>query len=589
MSSHQGKEEEMFSKEELEEIQRKRKEWEEGTLAKTMQRFGVQESPHKFYTPADIEGHDFLEKGNFPGEYPFTSGAYAMASPMEGLKMAATGSLVRAGIYSGYGTAEDTREYYKMIQSKGFPGGPNIAFDLPTQTGLDSDDPRAKGEVGKVGVAVDTFADFETIFEAFSGPREIDKIASNFTVNATADVIIAMYAALADKRGIPLNKLRGTPQNDILKEIIARSTHIFPTKPSMRMSRDSIVYCTENMPLLNTINICGYHIREAGASREQCLGFTLANGIAYVQLGVDAGLDVDVFANRFAFLNFGGSMEILKEIAMVRAARRMWAKIMRERFGAKNPRNWILRLPNAVATIGCISTTAQRPLNNQTRATLGGVASALSGGTPIAFPPYDEPLGLGWSMEALQLTIDAMRIMAVEAKLTEVIDPFAGSYYMEAETDAIEAKAWEIIKEIDEMGGAVAAIDKGWMQRKIAENASEYQRQIETGERSVVGVNAFVGEQELEVMPQRLVPDAYDPKQRAEAEEKQLQKLAKVKAERDNAAVESSLKKLEEVARDESANVIPPLVECVKAYATLGEMIGTLKKVFGEHTEYGVL
>jgi methylmalonyl-CoA mutase N-terminal domain/subunit len=579
----------MASSDDLQEIERKRKEWEEGTLAKTMQRFGVQQSPHKFYTPSDIKDHDFLRDVSFPGEYPYTSGAYAMASPMEGLKMAATGSLVRAGIYSGYGTAEDTREYYKMIQAKGFPGGPSMAFDLPSQIGLDSDDPRSRGEVGKVGVAVDTFADFETIFEAFTDGRDIDKIASNFTVNATANVIIAMYAALADKRGIPLDKLRGTPQNDVLKEIIARSTHIFPTKPSMRMSRDSIVYCTQNMPALNTINICGYHIREAGATRNQCLAFTMANGIAYVQLGVDAGLDVDSFVNRFAFLNFGGSMEILKEIAMVRAARRMWAKIMRERFGAKNPRSWILRLPNVVASIGCSTTTAQRPLNNHTRAVLGGVASAFAGGTAIAFPPYDEPLGLGWSMEALQLSIDAMRIMSHEAKLGEVIDPFAGSYYMEAETDAIEAEAWEIIKEIDEMGGAVAAIDKGWMQRNIAKSAHQYQKEIEDGERALVGVNAFVGEQELEVMPQRMVPDAYDPKKRADAEEKQLQKLAKIKSERDGAAVEASLKRLEEVARDENDNTIPPLIECVKAYATLGEMIGTLKKVFGEHTEYGVL
>ena len=579
----------MFSKERLEEIKKKRQAWEQGTLAKTMKRFGVAQSAEKFYTPADIQDHDFLNDVGFPGEYPYTSGAYAMSSPMEGLKMAATGSLVRAGIYSGYGTAEDTREYYKMIQAKGFPGGPNMAFDLPTQIGLDSDDLRARGEVGKVGVAVDSFADFETIFEAFTGPRDIDKIASNFTVNATADHIIAMYVTLADKRGIGRDKLRGTPQNDVLKEFVARSTHIFPIKPSMRMARDSIVFCNKELPLLNTINICGYHIREAGATRDQCLAYTLSNGIAYVQLGIDAGLNVDEFVNRFAFLNFGGSMEILKEIAMVRAARRMWAKIMKERFGAKDPRSWIMRLPNAVASIGCSTTTAQRPLNNHTRAVLGGVASALAGGTPIAFPPYDEPLGLGWSMEALQLSIDAMRIMAHEAKLTEVIDPFAGSYYMEAQTDEIEAKAWEIIKQIDEMGGAVAAIDKGWMQRAIAKSAHEHQQQIEKGQKVIVGLNAFLGEQELEVMPSRLVPDAYDPAKRAEAEERQLKRLAQMKKERDNKALEASLKRLEEVARDEKANVIYPMIECVKAYATMGEMTKTLKKVFGEDNEYGML
>jgi methylmalonyl-CoA mutase N-terminal domain/subunit len=579
----------MWSNEELQEIEKQREGWEGETLAKTLQRFGVQESPHKFYTPLDIKDYSFLEKVGFPGEYPYTSGAYAMTSPMEGLKTAASGSLVRAGIYSGYGTAEDTRDYYKMIQAKGFPGGPNIAFDLPTQIGLDSDDLRARGEVGKVGVAVDTLREFETIYEAFTDGREIDKIASNFTVNAMADIIIAMYVALAEKRGIPPAKLRGTPQNDILKEFVARGTHVFPTKPSMRMTRDSIVYCNDNLPLLNTVNVCGYHIREAGATREQCLGFTLSNAIAYVQLGIDAGLDVDSFVNRFAFLSFGGGMEILKEIAMFRAARRMWARIMRERFGAKSPRSWIMRLPAYTASIGCISTTVQRPLNNHTRAVLGGVASALSGGTPLGFPPYDEPLGLGWSMEALQLTQDAMRILTHEAKLGEVIDPFAGSYFMESQTDQIEEKAWAIIKQIDDMGGSVAAIEKGWMQREIANSAHKYQNEIETGKRMVVGVNCFLGEQELEVMPQRLVPDAYDPAKRAAAEGKQLERLTATKKERDNAAVVASLGRLEEAARDESVNIIPPLLECTKAYATVGEMTRSLKKAFGEHQEYGSL
>ena len=579
----------MLSEEERQEIERRRKEWEEGTLKKTMQRFGVQESCQKFYTPLDIKDHNFVENISFPGEYPFTAGIYAMASPMEGLKTQASGGLVRAGIYSGYGTAEDTRDYFKMIQAKGYPGGPNVAFDLPTQIGLDSDDPRARGEVGKVGVALDTFRDFEVLYEPYVGDKEIDKIASNFTINGMANIIIAMYIALAENRGISPAKLRGTPQNDILKEFVARGTYTFPTKPSMRMTRDSIVYCTQNLPLLNTVNVCGYHIREAGATREQTLAFTLSNAIAYVQLGIDAGLNVDSFVNRFAFLNFGGGMEILKEIAHIRAARRMWAKIMKERFGAQNPRSWILRLPAYTACVGNISTTAQRPLNNHTRAVVGGVASALAGGEAVAFPPYDEPLGLGRSMEALQLTQDAMRILIHEAKLSEVIDPFAGSYYMEAMTDEIEEKTWAIIKQIDDMGGAVVAIEKGWMQREIAKSAHEYQRQIESGERMVVGVNCFAGEQELEVIPQRVVPDPYDPKKRVEAEERQLAKLAEVKRERDNAAVEASLKRLKETSGDESANIIPPLVECVKAYATLGEMVGTLKTVFGEHKEFASL
>ncbi len=378
----------MFDEKKLDDIAKRRKEWEEGPVKKSLERFGVEESPTRFYTPLDIKDYDFLEKVGFPGEYPYTAGIYTMPPPgaEPGFYGATGGGLVRVGAYSGYGTAEDTRDFYKQMAAIGRPGGPNIAFDLPTQIGYDSDNPLVRGEVGKVGVSVDTLREIEVIYEAFVGDRELDKIASNWTINAPVNIMLAMYIALAEKRGIPLEKLRGTPQNDILKEFVARGTYIFPIKPSMRMTRDTITYCTEHMPLLNTISICGYHMREAGATAAQVIAFTFSNAIAYVQLGIDAGLDVDAFVPRFSFLNFGGSMELFREVALQRAARRMWARIMKERFGAKNPRSWILR-PVGWARSGEFVKTRQRPLNNLTRHVIGGVADALSGGdSPMGYP-----------------------------------------------------------------------------------------------------------------------------------------------------------------------------------------------------------
>ena len=574
----------MFDKDRLAEIERRRKEWEEGTLKPSLERLGMTESPRKFYTPLDIKNFDFLEKVGFPGEYPFTADVYTTPALAVAMGGAAPTRLVRAGMYSGYGTAEDTRDYYK---SSGRVGGPNIAFDLPTQCGYDSDSPMARGEVGKVGVAVDTLRDFEVIYENFVGNNDLDRIASNFTINAPCNIILAMYIALAEKREIPPAKLRGTPQNDILKEFVARGTYIFPPRPSMRMIRDTITYCTEHLPLMNTISICGYHMREAGATGPQVLAYTFSNAIAYVQLAIDAGLDVDVFLPRFTFLNFGGSMELFKEIAVNRAGRRMWAKIVRERFGSKNPRCWILRQVAAGGS-GEATKTVQRPLNNFTRAVLGGVASALSGGVPFTGFPYDEPLGLGHSLEGWQLNIDAMRIMTLEAKLCEVTDPLAGSYYVESLTDQVEEEAWREIEKIDAMGGAAAAIEKGYMQREITKSAYQFQRALETGERVIVGVNQFTGEQELEVLPSRLVEHPYDPQKRAAAEEKQIAKLAGVKRERDNESVQACLNRLDEAARDEEVNLIPPILEAVKAYATLGEMCRVLRGVFGEYQAYNV-
>lgn len=569
----------IFKEEILEKIAAAKKLWEERVLGKALERFGVKKSHQKYYSPLDIKNFDFLEKIGFPGYYPYTSGEYpATPPPVIGEGGAA---LIRAGGYSGYGTAEDTRDYYKQMISIGFKGGPNLAFDLPTQCGYDSDDPMAAGEVGKVGVAVDTLADFETIYEAYAGVATLDQIASNFTINAPANIIIAMYIALAEKKGVPVNMLRGTPQNDILKEFVARGTYIFPPKPSMRMIRDTITYCSEHLPLLNTISICGFHIREAGATAAQVNAFVLANGMSYVKLGIEAGLDVDSFVKRFTFLPFSGSMEIFKEIARARAARRMWAKIMRDRFQAKNPRSWILRGAGG-AMVGWYNTTTQRPLNNITRGALGGLASALSGGPIFGGVPYDEPMGLGHSMEARQISMDAGRILQWEAKLGEVPDPLAGSYYVEGMTDQIEEEAWKYIEAIDSMGGAVAAIENGYMQKEIAKSAFQYQKEIENGERVVVGVNRFIGEHELEVTTTRLVDHPYDPRKREEAEEKQLARLKMIKRERDSTKVSKLLEQLREAAHQPDVNLIPIFIDLVKAYATIGEMCRVLREIFGE-------
>jgi methylmalonyl-CoA mutase N-terminal domain/subunit len=339
------------------------------------------------------------------------------------------------------------------------------------------------------------------------------------------------------------------------------------------------------MPSFSTMSICGYHIREAGATGPQALAFTLCNAMAYVQLGVDAGLNVNDFVGRFTFLNLSGSMEMFKEIALQRAARRVWAKIMKEKFGAKDPRSWLYRT-DVWARQGYYSCTAQRPLNNLTRAVIGGIAGALSGGNPSVDPPYDEALGLGWSLEATQLAEDASRIIQYEAGLCDVIDPLAGSYYVEALTDQIEDETWDIINKVEAMGGAVAAIEKGFYQQEIARSAYQYQKEVETGEMTVVGVNRFTGENELEVLTARLVADPYDPAKRAEAEERQLANLARVKKERDNAQVKACLRRLEDAARDETVNLLPLFVEAVKAYATVGEVCGVLRTVFGEYQPF---
>ncbi len=574
--------------ESMEKVRKAEQEWKEKVLNPRVERFKLPESPTRFYTPASRDGFDFLGKVGFPGQYPFTAGN----NPFDFWRAVAEESAKRGhrpdwggggsvGKYGGFGTPSDYRDYLQRMQSIGRTGGPNMAFDLVTQCGYDSDSPESEGEVGRVGVAVDSFRDFQIIYEAYTGDLEMDKVASNFTINAPAAVIIAMYAALAEKRGIPLERLRGTPQNDILKEFIARGTYIYPPKASLRLFRDILVFCTERMPKLNITSIGGYHIREAGATRTQDLAFSMANAAAYLKAGVDAGLEVDTFAPMFTFNAFGGSMEIYREIAFQRAARRMYARMLKERFGAKNPRSMLIRQP-VTAHIGCSSTTLQRPLNNLTRAVVGGLAGGMSGAMPLAFPPFDEPLGLGHSLEAVQLNLDATRILTYEAKVADVNDPWAGSYMMEALTDEIEEGAWAEFDKIEKMGGAVAAIESGYMQKAVAKSAYERQKRIERQEEFVVGVNCFTDENEVEVTVNRAVEDTYDEALLASAEERQRANLARLKMERDGSAVGKTLSSLEEHAGDESVNLMPHILECVKAEATLQEICDVLRGVFGE-------
>ena len=577
----------MEKKDSLPNIRKEKEKWEEKTLQPALERFKLKESPTRFYSPLDLdEQSDFLDQVGFPGQYPFTAGTFPTFPYRTGERgsgsIAQAPGLVRAGRYSGYGSAEDTRDYYLHMKKLGQRAGPNVAFDLPTQCGYDSDNFLAAGEVGRVGVAVDTLRDMEIIFEAFSGENDIDRTASNFTINAPANIVMAMYLALADKRGIPWEKLRATPQNDILKEFVARGTYIFPPRPSIRMFRDSLVFFVKHLPNVNITSMGGFHVREAGATREQDLAFSMAIGGAYLQEGVNAGLGVDDFAPRFSFNAFGGSMEFFKEIAFHRAARRMWARILKERFGAKNERSMMLRVAST-AHCGRVNCTVQRPLNNLTRSIVGGIAAALAGGPPNCNPPFDEPMGLGWSLEAIQLSEDASRILQHEAHLVDVTDPLAGSYYMETLTDEVEKAAWAEFDKIQAMGGAVAAVENGYMQREVARSAYERQKRLEEGKDLIIGINCFTGESELEVTTSRLVPHPYDPERRDSAERKQIEKNNEIKKTRNNKEVSRLLKELRQAAAKEEINLLPHFIECVKAYATLQEICDVLREVFGEY------
>jgi methylmalonyl-CoA mutase N-terminal domain/subunit len=571
----------------LEEVEGARRAWHGDVLRPALDRFGLDEPPDRFYGPDDVGSFDFLRDVGFPGQYPFTAGTYPSDPSAAGGRgtgaIPQAAGLVRAGRYSGYGGPEDTAAYYTAMIAQGQRAGPNLAFDLPTQCGYDSDAPLARGEVGRTGVAIDSMDDFRTLYAPFVGPMELDRVASNWTINAPAIVIVAMYALLAEERGLDATRLRATPQNDVLKEFIARGTYIFPPRPSMRLVRDIFLFATEHLPAMNLVSAGGYHMREAGATREQDLGFSMANAIAYLETGIAAGIDVDVLAPRISFNAFGGSLELFKEVAFQRAARRMWARIVREGFGARNPRSWLLRQPSG-AHMGYYNATIARPLNNLTRAVVGGVASALSGYSPVCEPPFDEALGLGWSHEGMQLSEDAARILTYEARLTEVRDPLAGSYYVESLTDEIEAAAQAVVDDIAARGGAVAAVESGYMPDAVARSAVQRALALEDGTRVVVGLNAFTGSDEHTVEVQHASRHPYDLERMAAAEAHQLAKLEVLRGRRSTGAVVEALDRLRTAAEDDAMPLVPAVIASLRVDATLGEICDALRDVFGEHT-----
>ena len=543
----------------------KLKNWEEKTLNPFIQRNPEQRENFvttsnkvikRLYTPLDFDLEKFDEKIGFPGEYPFTRGIQPTMY---------RGKFWTMRQYAGFGTAKESNERYKFLLSQGTTGL-SVAFDLPTQIGYDSDDPHSEGEVGRVGVAIDTLADMEILFEGIP----LDKVSTSMTINAPASILLAMYIVTAEKNGVSRDKLSGTVQNDILKEYIARGTYIFPPKPSMRLVTNLFEFCSKEVPKWNTISISGYHIREAGATAAQEIGFTLANAIAYVQAAIDAGLDVDSFANRISFF-FNSHNDLFEEVAKFRAARRLWAKIMKERFKAKDKRSMMLRFHTQTAGS---SLTAQQPDNNIIRTTIQALAAVLGGTQSLHTNSKDEALALPTENSA-QIALRTQQIIAYESGVVNTIDPLAGSFFVEALTDELEKEAEEYIMKIDELGGSPSAIEIGYIQKEIQKSAYQYQKDIEDGKRIIVGVNKFVVEEEE--MPEIL-------KINPEIEKNQIQFLRKIKAERDNSLVNEKLKLLKEAAQGD-ANLMPFIIDAVRVYASIGEICNTLREVFGEYRE----
>jgi methylmalonyl-CoA mutase N-terminal domain/subunit len=508
---------------------------------------------NRLYTPLDQSDLDYLSEIGLPGQYPFIRGVQPTMY---------RGRYWTMRQYAGFASAEESNKRYRFLLDQG-QTGLSVAFDLPTQIGYDSDDEMAIGEVGKVGVAIDSLKDVETLFDSIP----LDQVSTSMTINAPAAVLLAMYIAVAEKQGVPKEKLTGTIQNDILKEYSSRGTYIFPPRPSMRIITDIFAYCAENIPQWNTISISGYHIREAGSTAVQEVAFTLANGIAYVDAAIKAGLDVDTFGPRLSFF-FNAHLDFLEEVAKYRAARRVWARIMKERFKAKNPRSMMIRFHTQTA--GC-TLTAQQPKNNIVRVAFQALASVLGGTQSLHTNSMDEALCLP-SQEAVQIALRTQQLIAYETGVTDTVDPLGGSYYIEALTKEIYERVEEYIRKIDEMGGAVAAIEQGYVQREIQDSAYKYQREIEKGERVVVGLNRFQIEEEKPTNLLRVNPAV---------RLSQIEKLKQLRADRDNGKVDKNLSVLKKAAEGQD-NLMPPIVEAVKSYATLGEICNVLRGVFGE-------
>lgn len=516
---------------------------------------------NRLYTPLDIEGFDYERDLGFPGEYPYTRGVQPTMY---------RGRFWTMRMYAGFATAEESNKRYRYLIESGATGL-SCAFDLPTQIGYDSDDAMAEGEVGKVGVAIDSLKDMEILFDGI----DLGKVSTSMTINAPASVLLAMYIAVAEKQGVPASALMGTIQNDILKEYAARGTYIFPPKPSMRLITNIFEYCSQNVPKWNTISISGYHIREAGSTAAQEIAFTIADGIAYVEAALKAGLDVDAFAGRLSFF-WNAHNNVLEEVAKFRASRRLWAHIMKERFGAKKAKSMMLRVHTQTA--GSML-TAQQVDNNIVRVALQTAAAVMGGTQSLHTNSRDEALALP-TEASVQVALRTQQIVAYESGLADVIDPLGGSYYVEAMTNAIYDEAAEYIKKIDEMGGAVVAIEKGYIQKEIQESAYKWQMEVESGLRTIVGVNKFqVEEKPVEGL---LRVDA-------SVGVNQAKKTQQVRAERDNAAVEKALAALKKGAKDENVNLMPLILDAVRTYATLGEICNVLREVFGEYQAHSTL
>ncbi|MDP8924431.1 MAG: methylmalonyl-CoA mutase family protein [Chloroflexota bacterium] len=545
-------------------------EWEARTLGRALERMperkprfetSSQVPIEPLYTAEDLADWDANERLGYPGEYPFTRGVQPSMY---------RGRLWTMRQYAGYATAEESNRRYRYLLDHG-QTGLSVAFDLPTQMGYDSDHPMAEGEVGKVGVAIDTLDDMELLL----GGIPLDRVSTSMTINATAPILLALYVAVGKKQGVPLAKLSGTVQNDILKEYIARGTYIYPPAPSLRLVTDVFAYCTAELPNWNFINVSGYHLREAGATAVQELAFTLANAICYSEAAISTGLDIDRFAGRLGFF-FDSHNELFEEVAKFRAARRMWAKIVRERFGAKNPRSWTLRFHTQTAGV---TLQAQQIDNNVVRVAIQALAAILGGTQSLHTNARDEALALP-TAEAARLALRTQQVLAYESGVADVVDPLAGSYFIESLTDQVEAAAWRYIEQIDQLGGALRAIEQGFIQAEIQESAYRFQQEVERGERVIVGVNRFVDEapgappETLRVDPSVL--------------DRQVERIARVKARRDERQARAALEALGEAARG-TENTMPRILACVEALCTLGEISDTLRGVFGEARELGAL
>ncbi|ADB60876.1 methylmalonyl-CoA mutase, large subunit [Haloterrigena turkmenica DSM 5511] len=560
----------MFDQDDLEEIRASKAEWHEEEVAPVLERFGERKETFttdtggqevdRLYTPVDVADLDYQEDLGNPGEPPYTRGVYSTGY---------RGRLWTMRQYAGFSTPEDTNERYHYLLDEG-QTGLSMAFDLPTQMGYDSDDPMAAGEVGKAGVAIDSLSDMETVFDGIP----LDEVSTSMTINAPASVLLAMYIAVGDQQGVDRSELRGTIQNDLLKEYIARNTYIYPPEPSMRIITDIFEFCASETPKFNTISISGYHIREAGSTAAQELAFTLGDGIEYVETAIEAGLDVDEFAPQLSFF-FNGHNNIFEEVAKFRAARRMWHDIIEERFDPDDPKSKQLKFHTQTA--GSML-TAQQIENNVVRVAYQALAAVLGGTQSLHTNGKDEALALP-TEESVRTALRTQQILAHESGAADTIDPLAGSYYVESLTDEVEEEAYEILEEVEERGGMLEAVEQQWVQRQIQDTAFDRQKEIEEKERIIVGVNEF----EVDEDPQMDVEEVTQKDQ-----QRQIDSLETVRAERDDKAVDAKLEALREAAQGEE-NLMPRIIEAVKVYATVGEICNVMRDEFGEYQPGGTV